>query len=496
MSIVRSLKVTLWRVVGGGAGASEPEEKWSWPEFGRKLVQALPYIAITIMLVSWMEDAGWLRGFETSHLDTMIRLWGSPKISKNITIVEINEQDYMDRFDGTSPLDKKTLLKLIGYVEKYHPRVIGVDIDTSDWFAACERHHDQKPAQCTKDCEGSLEMLGKLRREAKKDGTIIVWAAVPRTPHPPLKLIPRPELESDVQGVPRFPVDEDGTVRHFDGRVEVEKGTAGCTDPEGEKCYVPTFARAIYERYTGYSPEAKKKLDERVIFNFHGDRYQFPIINAKQFFPEEVKKETRTKEEIDTADTRIENRRNAQFVDQVVLIGGSFPEARDEYFTPMGLMQGVELNALAIQTDISKGGMHDVNKIAEYFIDWGVSILLVFVFYRLEDHPLRALLISMGFVILVAPLASRFSFNTTVYWFNFVPIAVGVVLHQFSDMAEGRVKVQRELEKLKELRREQERVEVDVATVEELAVSEIEGAGSVDRTVENKKVRRAASGAA
>jgi hypothetical protein len=50
-------------------------------------------------------------------------------------------------------------------------------------------------------------------------------------------------------------------------------------------------------------------------------------------------------------------------------------------------------------------------------------------------------------------------------------------------------------EKLRALRREQEQVEVDVATVEELAVTEIAEAGPVDPIVENTKVKRAASGA-
>jgi CHASE2 domain-containing sensor protein len=507
VSIVRSLKVTLLRVVGGGAGVGEAERKWSWPEFGGKLVRALPYIAITIMLVSWMEDAGWLRGFETSHLDAMIR--AQPfKLSQDIVVVEISKDDYHKLFEGTSPLDEWKLLDVIGAVLKYNPAVIGVDIDTNDWLAACNRRDDEDSARCAEDRARLTKRLSELRAKAKASGTVIVWAAVPKTPDPPLELnspLGSLPLDSDKLGMPRFPVDEDGSVRHFDGRVEVTKeGGGGCPgaveDGKSKKCYLKTFARAIYEAYTGYSAEVKK--DESVIFNFHGDRYQFPAIDSGQLFRETAKTDDpRSNREIGDASSTTDETRKALIgregrfsKGKVVLIGGAFPEARDEYFTPVGPMEGVKLNALAIQTDLGKRGIMDLSKIGEYFIDWGVSIGLVFLFYRCENHPVLALFIS-GFVIPVALIASWILFNSFAYWFNFIPVAVGVVIHQFSDMTEGRVRVQHGLEKLKQLRREQERVEIAVVTVEELAVSEIGEAGPVDSIAENTKAKGAASGA-
>jgi hypothetical protein len=364
-----------------------------------------------------------------------------------------------------------------------------------------------------------------LRAEAKKSGTVIVWAAVPRTPYSPLELKPgvgsaplnRDDPDSDRLGVPQFPVDEDGSVRHFGEQVEVAKDSNGeCPKGAGkdDKCYLPTFARAIYEAYTGAEKAKKKPEDgwfgdlqrrycrlvpprlsrcgegERVIFNFHGDRYQFPIFDAKQF-PEEVEHETRKEEEISGANTKIEIRRNAQFVDQVVLIGGSFPEARDEYFTPGGLMQGVELNALAIQTDLDGGGIRDVTWLRERLIDIGVSFYIVAIFYLFEGRPWKALRRSLV-VIPMAFVFSLFLFHTPAYWFNFIPVAAGVFLHQLWELAHDGAEAQ---EKLRALRREQEQVEVDVATVEELAVTEIAEAGPVDPIVENTKVKRAASGA-
>ena len=498
------MKVTLLRVIGGGAGAREVEEKKSWKGFRSKILKAVMVMIGVMLLVCGMRYLGWFRGFENWHLDALIRLWAEPKISKKIVIVEINEQDYQQRFEGTSPLDRRKLLDLIRAVQKYKPSVIGVDIDTNGWSTACKRHYAEDGSRCAKEDADFDHALGELRAEAKKNGTVIVWAAVPRTPHPPLELNPGLgslplDPDSDQLGIPGFPVDEDGSVRHFDGRVEVEKAGRECpegADANGGKCYLRSFARAIYEECVRKSPcsdnigKRKTSVDERVIFNFHGDRFQFPIIDANQF-PEQVPNEMPAEEETDSANTKTETSRDAQFRGEVVLIGGGYPEARDEYFTPRGLMQGVELNALAIQTDLEGGGIPELTWLWEILIDFAVGLYIVGIFYCFETRPWKALG-SSAVVIPIAFVASMVLFRTPAYWFDFIPVAAGVFLHQLWELAQGGAEAQ---EKLRELRRERERVELEVATVEESAVAEIAEAGPADPVAENAKVKRAASGA-
>jgi CHASE2 domain-containing sensor protein len=384
MKVVPSLRVRLLRMLRTSPASGEPEEEWSWGKFGRKVVRVLPFVLITMMGVSWMEAAGWFRGFETSHLDTMIRMQ-KLDLSQNIVVVEISEDDYQKIFEGTSPLDKFKLLDLVQAVQKYNPRVIGVDIDTNDWGAPCKRNKGD--ASCPEKCARLTERLDALRKAekplpgAEKLRSAIVWAAVPRSLESPLAVNPglrtlplncdRPETQPcDRLGVPRFPIDEGGSVRHYERRVEVAKLGDSCPTgarPDGEKCYMPTFAQAILEEYSGAD---KPDSDERVIFNFHGDRYQFQTIDSRQFFPDEkIKSDTRTRQEIKNENNEIDESRAALLNGKIVLIGGGFPEARDEYFTPMGPMEGVKLNALAIQTDLSKGGITDINEIGEWFVD-------------------------------------------------------------------------------------------------------------------------------
>ncbi|MGA2431141.1 MAG: CHASE2 domain-containing protein [Candidatus Acidiferrum sp.] len=499
MSILRAWRVKLQRVVATIAPAGEPEEKKNWTGFRREVLKALPAILITIMVVSWMEAAGWFRGVETSHLDTMIR-WHPREMSQNIVIVEISEDDYQKLFEGTSPLDKKKLLELIRAIQKYNPSVIGVDIDTNDLGGACKGNQGDA-ANATK-CALLKTKLRELREGEKmpagttKKRAAIVWASVPRSLEPPLLLSPALgslEMEADREGVPRFPVDEDGSVRHFESRVEVAKVGDSCpagTHSEGDKCFAPTFARAILREYTGMTERAS---DERVIFNFYGDRYRFPIIDSRQFFPEKAERDGRTAKEISNGNNEIEQSRAMLLEGKIVLIGGGFVEARDEYFTPLGPMQGVELNALAIQTDLSGGGIRDINEVGEWLLDLGVSIFIVGVFYLYGARPWKALAIG-GLVVPLALVSSLIAFNSFAYWFNFVPVAVGVAIDQLTHIAESREEAQRELEKLK---RERKRVEVDVATVEEFTVTQSAEAEPVQETpiAENAKAKGVASGA-
>ena len=99
--------------------------------FRRHLVRALPvFLSITVLTLV-LEHAGWLRGFETAALDTSLRLI-KPITPRFVQIVSINEDDYVHIFEGRSPLDAEKVTSLIEAIAEGDPRVIGVDIDTSD----------------------------------------------------------------------------------------------------------------------------------------------------------------------------------------------------------------------------------------------------------------------------------------------------------------------------------------------------------------------------
>ncbi|HEY4978286.1 MAG TPA: CHASE2 domain-containing protein [Candidatus Acidoferrum sp.] len=439
-----------------GAAELEVQER-SWRVFYPHFRRALPIIVLLTAAMAGCERLGFFSGSETAQLDSLLRLH-EREMSRDIVLVEINQADYDNEalFNGTSPLDTDKVLSLIEEVKKYNPRVIGVDLDTSDWLKACKTATEiGREVENDAKCSPLRARIGKIIAEPEhpagstKRSTIIVWATVPRTSEAPLVLRPAlggTKLPANREGVPQFPVDRDGSVRKYESRVEVAGENGNC--PNGEKpggdgkCFSVTFARAILNAYPK-SSETEAASNEKVIFNFYGDRYRFPINQAGSFLPE-VGQPSGFAADI-TRKKEIDEQRAALLDGKIVLIGGAFNEARDNYFTPLGLMQGVELNALAIQSDLSGGGIREVHWFVEALIDLGIGSLIVAIFFRCEGRPRRALLWSLV-IIPGAMLGSFLVFKSAAYWFNFIPLVVGVILHQLVELTEASVKLQKKLE--------------------------------------------------
>ena len=412
-------------------------------------------LALTLAMF-FFEKLGLFTGFETAQLDSLLRLH-SRLMSEQIVIVEINEDDYDKLFARTSPLNAKKALQLIARVKKYNPSVIGVDLDTSDWLKVCD---DKFAGYNAQECSELRMQISEVTAApaatpgSMKPATSIIWAAVPRTADVPLQLLPvlgHLPLDPGRQGVPQFPVDRDGAVRHYEIRVQVLPGT-DTKDPEcygqgrDRKCFFPTFARTILKNYPGRIP-LENATDEKVIFNFYGDRYRFPIDQAGSFLTEQDRDTQSLSAEELTRINEIDEARKALFEGKIVLIGGAYHEARDEYFTPLGVMKGVELNALAIQSDLSGGGIHEVNEILAILFDIAIGLFIVYVFFRLEGRPRLALRTSLA-IIPIAVLCSLVAFRTFAYWFNFIPLALGVILHELTELAEASSELQGKLESI------------------------------------------------
>ncbi|MGB2629353.1 MAG: CHASE2 domain-containing protein [Candidatus Acidiferrum sp.] len=440
------------------SGRSEDAERGA-AGFFRHLISHPMTIVVIIGLTLAMffcEKFGLFTGFETAQLDSLLKLH-SRAMSEQIVIVEINEDDYEHIFLSTSPLNAKKALELVAEVKKYNPSVIGVDLDTSDWLRVCDDKFEGHNAQECSDLRRQIDEVTAVPAPAPgsmKQPTSIIWAAVPRTADLPLQLLPvlgQLPLDPASQGVPQFPVDRDGTVRHYESRVQISPGTdtknPDCYRQEkDDKCFFPTFARAILRKYPGSTP-LKNATDEKVIFNFYGDRYRFPIDQAGSFFQGADREPHSLSQEDLTRKTEIDEARKALFEGKIVLIGGAYHEARDEYFTPLGVMKGVELNALAIQSDLGGGGIREVNEILAIVFDLAIGLFIVYIFYRLEGRPRLALRTSLA-IIPVAMLCSLVAFKTFAYWFNFIPLALGVILHELVELSEASSELQHKLESI------------------------------------------------
>lgn len=439
---------------------------FSWREFGRHYLKAVGWIVFLIVVVHFMEASGVLKGFETAGLDTFLRLH-SRKMSERVVVVEVTDQDYENSllFQGKSPLKSELLAELVSNIRKYDPAVIAMDFDTrsKDW------------------CQLNNDLLAKILPEKKDQhdpapNSPVIWAEIPSNIEEPLSLTPvlgGMLRDPSYVGVPRFPVDSDGLVRRYEEEFSVTGSLGDCSSqparstdiPEGEQRLAatstrdifPSFAKAILdhacERGVGCS-SPRQERHEPVIFNFYGDRYRFPIIQSHEFIGPAAKSESND----------LKAQRTALFHNKIVLIGGNFSAARDVYITPLGPMAGVELIALAIESDFS-GGIRETQKWLEKLADFVVGSLIVFLYFYYRRRPRVAFLASLFGIPFVAGFFSWLLFQSAAYWFNFMPIIIGMVLHQMLELSETCGELQKEVERLESrgARPLQEKVESPLA---------------------------------
>jgi CHASE2 domain-containing sensor protein len=428
-----------------------PVPSFSWRKFGRHYLKAVGWIVFLIVVVHFMEASGVLKGFETAGLDTFLRLH-SRKMSERVVVVEITDQDYenLGLFQGKSPLKSELLAELVSNIQKYDPAAIAMDFDTrsKDW------------------CELNPALLAEMLPEKSNAQTTpprhppVIWAEVPANIEEPLRLTPvlgGKLHDRSYVGIPRFPVDSDGLVRRYEQEFSVADSLGDCSSqpapstdiPEGEqhlsasttRDILASFAKAILDHACDHPGVGCSSLHqerhEPVIFNFYGDRYRFPIIQSHEFLGPAAKLEN----------DDLKAQRTALFHNKIVLIGGNFSAARDIYMTPLGPMAGVELIALAIESDFS-GGIRETQKWLEKLADFVVGSLIVFLYFYYRRRPRVAFLTSLLGIPIVAAFFSWLVFQSAAYWFNFMPIIIGMVLHQMLELSETCGELQKEVERL------------------------------------------------
>jgi CHASE2 domain-containing sensor protein len=380
--------------------------------FWRHLLRAFPVFVVVTLLTLALESAGWLRGFETTALDTWLRL-RKPIKPKFVCIVTINEDDYLRIFGRKSPLDPKTVTTLIRAIADGKPAVIGVDIDTSDpeWQSVVRDVQRLSPGQTPIVWE--QEAIGE--EEPLKPVSVLGGADV--TPRP-------------LSGISGLFQDWDGVVRRS-RRYFSAKG-----ERDGQIEAVDSFPWAIVKAFCQTFPKANRlpsqpqqamqqeirsgrKIERERLLNFSGDRYEFPTYSASFVF---------------TAHQPDWWKDKSPFRGKVVLIGGSYRAGRDVYMTPSGMTSGVQLMAQVVESELQGRGIAQLNKFLMILFDFAAWIALVAVYYFCR------LPVALWLSILAIPLfslaGSLFAFSSLAYWADFAPVVLGVLIHQLYDHAQ------------------------------------------------------------
>ncbi|MCU1339241.1 MAG: hypothetical protein JWO19_4822 [Bryobacterales bacterium] len=403
------------------------EERW-----GLLLVLFLAFV------MQLLEYHGWLAGVEGRILDLFLRNTSRSVLSAStspIVTVEIDDDAYRECFRGTSPLDPETVgamvTKLANGTPSGRPAVIGIDIVTDS-----EKQENQA---------GYERLAEEWKKKPVGEGPAVIWAASGEVAHVeavsfgwwllgnPDALIVRPSrvlgrAAEDLKdapfdwSLPVFPPDEDLRLRRFPRRVQVSNDPL---NPQVHPEERASWATMIAEKYcdaTG-SCSIEKGGPEEV---FVSSRVQIG-----QRFPADKVFGCSTKSEShqgplwgSLADTLSKP--------TIVLLGGTFANARDAYETPDGPVPGLRINAYAMQAEIDKATITEAWRPLTILADLLLGSLVVYIFWTLVKvrRMMELCVLSIGGAFLLSALAFWFG----QVWLSCIGVVAGVVLHMIVEI--------------------------------------------------------------
>ena len=334
-------------------------------------------IVLAAAIVTHALHGTWLfRHLENANIDTWL-LAKKARVSQNIFVVLVTDDDYRELFHRRSPLDQRTVQQVIAAIAAAHPRAIGIDLDTSEWEAAI-----------TPELPSGVPLVW-AREASGGEGAV----------H--LEKVLGGDGEHTCFGVPSYMPDSDGIIRSYEPDISLTSGRSA-----------PSLARAIAtscrEVHTGH--EAKER--EKVI-NFIGDRLAFEQLSSAAVLA------------LSKAPQWLENN---PMRGRIVLLGGAYKEARDRFPTPVGFLDGVHILAQTVESELPGGGVHETGKCAFFGIDVFLGLSLIAGAYFLPRT--WALLVIFLVIPVLALVASWAAFQTVGYFASFVPVLGGVFVHE------------------------------------------------------------------
>jgi CHASE2 domain-containing sensor protein len=373
----------------------------------RRLIKALPLILLVAAATAWLDHLRFFDRFEMAGLDAFAKLQPG-EIPDDVVLVGISDADYKTLFRETSPLDCAQVQRVLNAIAADRPAVIGVDIDTSSPGFGCLTPADDWPPLVWATEAILDEERGVFTDVAPVTGRLI--------------------RADDVVAIAQFPEDPDGVVRRYRREFTIEgHGT------------VPSFPWAIVQAACKRGCDECCEADvsgedasESLRLNFSGDRFDYKPLSVEPVLEMIESKDT------GTAASAIGTQ--GPFTGKIVVFGGNYKAARDTQRTPLGVWPGMNVIAQAIESDLHGGGIHAQEEWTAIGLDVAIGLVLVIVNYWIMSRRWRRRLgISLAVSLLGIPLlclvASLIAFSTSAFWFNFVPVTVSVLIHEFYEHA-------------------------------------------------------------
>jgi CHASE2 domain-containing sensor protein len=360
------------------------------------LLYEMPLLVFMIVVGVGLQEYGFYGPIERFVVDAFAAT-ESRRPANDTFILDIDDETYAEAFNRTSPLDKARLAELIQAAIAGGARAVAVDVDTD-------------PADVL-----ALDVLALVK---ERRNTRIVWARAPRLcGETGCVLLANESLPAGNEiGVALLQVDTDNTVRRYRPLFEIAEARA----PDGCACtgrLVPSFPRAaiLAGRIDG-APLTERPL----LLNWNGDRFSVPRMSAGQALK----------------DWKTDWWGKSQPISgRIVLIGGTFEEARDVRSTPAGPMAGVEIMAQIIETEKRGGGLAEFSIIGASVLDLLLSVALVWVNWRYPAETRTGLALN-AVIVLALPFAAAWLLHRyALYWVNVAPVLCGVWISQWHERA-------------------------------------------------------------
>jgi CHASE2 domain-containing sensor protein len=374
-----------------------------WPYF----LHGALYVLAAAGLTYWLHEIGVFDRWENSNLDRFL-FAKKPSQSNDVVLVVIDEDDYRREFKSRSPLAAQGIFSIIKAILQGNPKVVGVDLDTSQWVL------EGTPATTL--------------RSLIAQWTNVVWARDGWTENGHFQMAPvLGDDPTDICfGLPALRVDDDGIVRRFFPAYNPADNAPG---------FSTTLARLYNTKgevncKSSGAPIAESSEEQGRLINFLGSKGNFRKLTASSILA--------------LANTQ-EWRKTSEVAGRTVLLGGTYRAARDRFSTPVGAMDGVEILAHIVQTEIGKP-LGEAPAWVYVIADIALGLTLLAVLYPL--HPVWRTIALLG-SFLLAILASFFLFQASSYFFSFVPIIGGVFVHHVIEQHFESRELRRENEELR-----------------------------------------------
>jgi CHASE2 domain-containing sensor protein len=339
-----------------------------------------PALLIIAVMVLVFQMRNLPETWANNSLDAAISIQ-RPVPARSVRLMTIDDNDYKDLFQSRSPLDSKVLGEILAAVAKGHPSAIVVDIDTSD-------------PTFSNMAIPPVPIVWNVAAEQKEDGKFVLY--------PPLGGSPLPA--GSVAALAVAPQDERGVVRGYQQMYPLESG--GMVD-------APGFAAA---RILGHIEQgAAKRGTETHFLDF---RYRFAPMKAHDLM-ENAKSDTWAE--------------MAPFRGQVVVLGGTYHVARDQYATPRGLLNGCEIVAQSVAAEIDHTSISSASRwmTGLMMIIGGLTTLAVYHWFRFR----LAFLISLALIPALSLASNWILFHRLAAWGSMVPLVIAVIVAELYSKA-------------------------------------------------------------